>query len=75
MTNLGYSQTVRVCRRQFKIFNLNENSDNFSRRVENAVGKGEIACYKQFLFIPQYFQKACSADTYKHRFVWERVKT
>ena len=25
--------------------------------VENIVGKGEIACYKQFLLFPQCFQK------------------
>ena len=28
-----------------------------SDRVENIVGKGEIACYEQFLFFPQCFQK------------------
>ena len=28
----------------------------FSRRVENTVGKGEIACYEQFLLFPQHFQ-------------------
>ena len=28
----------------------------FFRRVENTVGKGEIACYKQFLLFPQCFQ-------------------
>ena len=26
-------------------------------RVENIVGKGGIACYKQFLLFPQWFQK------------------
>ena len=31
--------------------------------VENAVGKGEIARYEQFLLVPQYFQKTCSEDT------------
>ena len=25
--------------------------------VENIVGKGEIACYEQFLLFPQCFQK------------------
>ena len=25
------------------------------------MGKGEIACYEQFLFFPQCFQKTCSA--------------
>ena len=28
-------------------------------RVENIVGKGEIARYEQFLLCPQCFQKAC----------------
>ena len=27
-------------------------------RVENIVGKGEIACHEQFLLFPQYFQTA-----------------
>ena len=30
-----------------------------SKRVENNVGKEEIARYKQFLLFPQCFQKAC----------------
>ena len=29
----------------------------FLKRVENTVGKGEIACYKQVLLFPQCFQK------------------
>ena len=42
--------------------------------VENTVGKGEIACYKQFLLFPQCFQKTYSADTKKPGLVQERVK-
>ena len=38
----------------------------FSKRVENAVGKGEIACYEQC------FQKTFTADRQKPRFVWQR---
>ena len=30
-----------------------------SKRVENTVGKGEIACYEQFLLFQKCFQKAC----------------
>ena len=30
--------------------------------VENTVGIGEIARYKQFLLFPQCFQKPCTAD-------------
>ena len=34
----------------------------FSKKVENTVGKGKIAHYKQFLLSPQCFQKSCTAD-------------
>ena len=44
-----------------------------SKRVENTVGKGEIARYDQFLLFPHCFQKTCPADTYKPGLVWERV--
>ena len=36
--------------------------EKFSIWLENTVGKGEIACYNQFLLFPQSFQKTCSAD-------------
>ena len=45
-----------------------------SKWVENAVGKGEIACNEQFLLFPQCFQKTCTADTLKPGLVWERIK-
>ena len=38
-------------------FEFNENGRKFSKWVENTVGKGEIACYKQFLLFPQCFQE------------------
>ena len=44
-------------------FKFDENDENFSKWVENTVGKGEIACYEQFLLFPQYFQKTCTANT------------
>ena len=44
-------------------FNFDENGLKFSTRVENTVGKGEIARYEQFLLFPQCFQKTCTADT------------
>ena len=44
-------------------FKLGENGRKFSKRVENTVGKGEIARYKQFLLFQLCFQKACTADT------------
>ena len=34
-------------------FKFDENSRMFSRRVENTMGKGEIARYEQFLRFPQ----------------------
>ena len=46
----------------------------FSRRVENTVGKGEIALYEQFLLFPQCFQKIFTTGMYKPGLVWERVK-
>ena len=42
---------------------IDENGIKFSKRVENTVGKGEIARYEQFLLFPQCFQKTCTADT------------
>ena len=44
-------------------FRSDENGRKFSRRVENTVGKGEIARYEQFLLFPQCFQKTCTVDT------------
>ena len=32
---------------------FDENGRKLSKRVENTVGKGEIACHKQFLLFPQ----------------------
>ena len=46
----------------------------FSKRVENAVGKGEIALYVQFILFPQCFQKTCTVDKLKSGFTWGRVK-
>ena len=43
-------------------FKFVENGRKFSKRVENTVGKGEIAHHEQFLFIPRCFQKTCTAD-------------
>ena len=36
-----------------------ENGRKLFKPVENTVGKGEIACNKQFLLFPQCVQKAC----------------
>ena len=44
-------------------FEFDENGRKFLKRVENTVGKGEIARYEQFLLFPQCFQKTYTADT------------
>ena len=44
-------------------FKYDENSTKFHNRVENTVGKGEIARYEQFLLFPLCFPKTCTADT------------
>ena len=38
-------------------FKFDENGRTLSKRVENIEGKGEIACYEQFLLFPQCIQK------------------
>ena len=43
-------------------FEFGENGRKYSNRVENTVGKGEIAHYEQFLLFPQCFQKNCTAE-------------
>ena len=52
-------------------FKFDENGGKLSKRVENTVGKGEIACYEQFLLFPQCFQKACLPGASKGVIVWE----
>ena len=54
-------------------FKFHENGTKLSKRVENTVGKGEIAHYEQFLF-PQCFQKACFRGASKGVIVWKWVK-
>ena len=43
-------------------FKYDENGRKFSKQVENTVGEGEIACYKQFLLFPQCLHKTCTVD-------------
>ena len=49
-------------------------AENYPKRVENTVGKGEIARYEQFLLFPQCFQKACFPGASKGVIVWEWIK-
>ena len=41
---------------------FDDNGRKFSERIENTVGKGEIACYEQFLLFQKCFQKTCTAN-------------
>ena len=50
-----------------------ENGRKLFKPVENTVGKGDIACYEQFLLLPQCFQKACFLGASKGVLVWEWV--
>ena len=54
MTNCSFFQTDD----KFKFL---ENGKKFFKRIENTLGKGEIAPYEQFLLFPQFFQKICTA--------------
>ena len=55
-------------------FKFDKNGRKLSKRVENTVGKGEIAHYEQFLLFPQCFQKACFPGASKGVIVWVWVK-
>ena len=55
-------------------FKFEESGSKLSKQVENTVGKGEIARYKQFLLFPQCFQKACFPGVSEGVIVWEWVK-
>ena len=55
-------------------FILVENGGQFSKGIENILGKGVITCYKQILLFPQCVQKTFVADTQKPGLVWEKLK-
>ena len=48
---------------------------SYPKKVENTVGKGEIAHYEQFLLFQQCFEKACFPEALKGVIVWEWVNT
>ena len=50
-------------------FRFDENVRKSSKRVENTVGKREIARYEQFLLFPRFFQKIVPQTG----LVWEKV--
>ena len=54
-------------------FSFDESGRKFSKRVENTVGKGEIAHNEQFLLFPQCFQKGLFCIHVQTRVYWEMV--
>ena len=44
-------------------FGFDKNGRKVFNWGENTVGKGEIACYEQFLHFPLCFPSTCTADT------------
>ena len=54
---LTLCQTTSSKSLQTTISNVMKVAKSSQKRVENTVGKGEIARYEQFLFFPQCFQK------------------
>ena len=70
-TNLYSSKLKEFADDKFK---FDENGRKLSKRVENTVGKGEIARNEQFLLFPQRFLKACFRGASKGVIVWEWVK-
>ena len=56
-------------------FQFDENGRKLSKRVENTMGKGEIARYEQFLLFPHCFQKACFPGASKGVIVSEWVNS
>ena len=72
MTNFRSSKLKEFADNNFR---FDGNGRKLSKRVENTVGKVEIARYEQFLLCPQCFQKACFPGESKGVIVWEWVKT
>ena len=46
--------------------------ESYPNRLKHC-GKGEMACYEQFLLFPQCFRKACFPGASKGVIVWEWV--
>ena len=54
--------------------NSNKNLRLVSGRVENALGKGNNAGYRHFLFFSKCYEKPLSSESSKVETVWKRVK-
>ena len=70
MTNFRLFQLKEFADDNFK---FDKNGRKLFKRVENTVGKGEIARYEQSRLFPHCFQKACFSGTSKGVIVWEWV--
>ena len=66
MPTLGSSNSAANKDMMSKIW---RNGAQLSDRVENIVGKGEIARYKQFLLFPQCIQKLSVLDASEYDFM------
>ena len=54
-------------------FRFDENCRKFSKRIENTLGKGEIACDEQISPFPTVFSKDLYSRYVKTRAFWETV--
>ena len=61
-TNLDSAKLKKFADDNFK---FDENGRKLSKRVENTVGKGDIARYEQFLLFPQRFKRFVSQGRQK----------
>ena len=61
---LSQTTNFRLSQTEFADNNIkfDENGGKLFKWVENTVGKGEIACYEQFLLYLHCFQKTCTAN-------------
>ena len=50
------------------VLNLMKKVESSPKKIENTVGKAEIACYRQFLLFPQCFQKTSNEGRKKQGF-------
>ena len=79
--SLTHSHTNKILdQTKFKVFaddklNVTKMIISVFYRVENIVGKGEIACTSNFFFSHNVFQKASFPDASKCVIVWEWVKS
>ena len=74
MTILSHLDSSKFRRFANDNIKFDENGRKFSKRVENTVGKGEIARYMQFLLLSKVFSKDFYCRNVKPELVWERVK-